>query len=84
MIVLEVERQILGDGQQAGGFPRQFRLSAIGGAHDERQFVQRGIVELVFGDEGVETATVSVMPQCHARHIVGLGSVWAAWFLVFE
>ena len=54
VVVGEVERQTLGDSEQAGRFLRQVRRAAIGSAHDQGEFFQGGVVELVLSDEGIE------------------------------
>ena len=47
------------------------RRTAVRRADDQCEPVQRGIIEPILGDEGVETALVAVVAQFDVRHIVG-------------
>ena len=71
MIVLEVERQAFGDRQQTRRFLGQVRRAAIGAAHDQREFMQRGIAQPVLFDKCIEATAVAVMAVFHPRNIVG-------------
>src|SRR6266403_3496084 len=71
---------VLGDGLKAGGqriqarrLRRQLACVGIRAAHDEGERAERRILELVFLQEGIERAMVSVVSELHPRNVVGNG-----------
>src|SRR5437868_4200081 len=48
-------------------------MTRVRAAHDQRERVERRIVELVLLEEGIERAVVAMMPQLHAGDVVGYG-----------
>jgi len=78
VVIREVERQALGDGQQAGGLLCQMRRAAVGAAHDQGELQECGVGQTVLVYEGVEAALIAVVATVvsifHAGHVIRCGA----------
>src|SRR5215207_8623357 len=74
MVVLEARAQAERDGEQPRRLRRQVEPLGVRAADDAGELVERGIVQSVLGEEGVEAAALADMRELDPRHVVRGGA----------
>lgn len=69
MVILKNSRQAERQSQQARCLRSQVEARRIRGTHDDRERDQRGVGQLIFRQESIETAELANVSQLHARDI---------------
>ena len=70
MVVGEIGGQTEGEREQPRGLRREFETRCIGAAYDQRERAERGVLDVVDLEEGIEAAQLAVM-----RERLGAGDV---------
>jgi hypothetical protein len=76
VVVREIPGQSLRDREQPGRLRREVEPAGVRPAHDEREPLQRGVVQPELRKKGVEAAELALVAELHVGDVIGGGGLF--------